>query len=190
VILVVGFGLLVISVIVRGGDVAAITRLRLRWAPAVVSAIVIQILIISVVPRALPAGVAAGLHLLSYALAAAFLVVNRRVPGLWLVGLGGLCNLVAVSANGGVMPASRAALATAGIQVAKGRFSNSASLAHPHLYFLGDVFAVPHGVPLANVFSVGDVVLLAGAGILLHRVCRSASIRSGAGPAPVSPVPQ
>jgi hypothetical protein len=171
VILVAGFGLLVLSVVVRGGRLGALAGLRLRAAPTVVGAVALQVLVISVVPGALPPVVAAALHLLSYGLAVTFLVVNRRVPGLWLIGLGGLCNLIAIGANGGVMPASRAALATAGIHVNAHEFSNSASLAHPRLGFLGDVFAVPHGVPLANVFSIGDVVLLVGAAILLHRVC-------------------
>jgi len=40
-------------------------------------------------------------ELVSYALAVGFLVINRRVPWLWLVGLGGLCNLVAIGANAG-----------------------------------------------------------------------------------------
>ena len=36
-----------------------------------------------------------------------------------------------------------------------------------HLAFLGDIMAVPEGWPLANVFSIGDVVLVIGAGRVL-----------------------
>ncbi len=39
---------------------------------------------------------------------------NRHIPWLWLLGLGGLSNLAAIGANGGVMPASAVALGAAG----------------------------------------------------------------------------
>ena len=38
-------------------------------------------------------------------------------------------------------------------------------VAHPRLLFLGDILAVPHAVPLANVYSVGDVCIAIGAAI-------------------------
>jgi hypothetical protein len=116
----------------------------------------------------LPSFAAEALHLVSYALAVAFLVVNRRITGLWLVALGGALNLLAISANHGVMPASNAALARAGRQVVSERFSNSNAVPHARLAFLGDVFAVPKRFPLANVFSVGDVLLVVGIGVILH----------------------
>ena len=48
----------------------------------------------------------------------------------------------AITTNGGVMPASAAALRISGIASRPG-FDNSAALAHPHLGFLGDVIPVP-----------------------------------------------
>jgi len=47
-------------------------------------------------------------------------------------------------------------------------------LADPHLPWLGDTFAIPSGVPLANVFSVGDIVLVLGVLVLLHVTCETA----------------
>ena len=47
------------------------------------------------------------------------------------------------------------------------------ALAHPHVSFLGDVFAVPSSWPVSNVFSVGDVILVVAALLALHRVCGS-----------------
>ena len=44
-----------------------------------------------------------------------------------------------------------------------GQFMNSTVLSHPHLAWLGDNFSVPRTLPLANVFSVGDVLLAVGA---------------------------
>ncbi|MGO9207292.1 MAG: DUF5317 family protein, partial [Candidatus Limnocylindrales bacterium] len=41
-------------------------------------------------------------------------------------------------------------------------YANSREIASPVLGPLGDVFALPAGVPLANVFSVGDVLIALG----------------------------
>ena len=83
------------------------------------------------------------------------------LPELLLVMVGALCNLVAILANGGAMPADPAALAAAGIDTA-GQ-TNSIVTGEPVLRPLTDVFAMPAWLPFANVFSVGD--LLIGAGV-------------------------
>src|SRR5581483_5559131 len=85
---------------------------------------------------------------------------------------GGLANFVAIIANGGVMPASRRALEIAGHAHVHG-FANSTAVAHPKLLFLGDVFAIPPSVPLHNVFSIGDVLIVVGIFLALHRQCES-----------------
>ena len=90
---------------------------------------------------------------------------NLPLAGMPIVGLGALCNLVAIAANGGAMPADAWALATAGLD-GPGAHTNSVVLASPpSLRPLTDIFAVPAWVPLANVFSVGDVLI--GVGIVL-----------------------
>ncbi|MBK5250797.1 MAG: DUF5317 family protein, partial [Actinomycetales bacterium] len=53
------------------------------------------------------------------------------------------------------------ASSAAGISVDSG-FTNSAVVDHPVLPWLGDVFAWPDPLPLANVFSVGDVLIAVG----------------------------
>jgi hypothetical protein len=58
------------------------------------------------------------------------------------------------------------------VQRGAGGFANSRALDNPHLGFLGDVFAVPSSWPVSNVFSVGDVVLVASALLAVHCVCR------------------
>ncbi|HZQ28639.1 MAG TPA: MFS transporter, partial [Acidimicrobiales bacterium] len=47
--------------------------------------------------------------------------------------------------------------------------------------FLGDVFAVPSWLPFHNVFSVGDLCILLGAFIGLHRAAGSRLLPSGTG---------
>ncbi len=138
------------------------------------AALVLQILVIEVVPGA-PAWMASAAHLGSYLLAGAFLYVNRHIPALWLIGLGGAANFAAIAANGGYMPASVSALRVAGLPLKAGAegFVNSVALAHPRLLFLGDVLAIPQSWPLSNVFSVGDVCIALGGAIALHRICGS-----------------
>jgi hypothetical protein len=111
-------------------------------------------------------------HVGTYALAALFLVANWRVPGVWLVALGGACNGVTIALNGGTLPARLAALRAAGLPVDRDRFVNSGVMDHAKLWWLGDVFYVPKGFPLANVFSVGDVLLVVGAFVVVHTLAR------------------
>src|SRR6185437_13034710 len=87
-------------------------------------------------------------------------------------------NAVTIAVNGGTLPASRSALATAGIRPVAGDFNNSGVLAHPHLAWLGDVIPVPASVPMANVFSIGDLLILLGLAYGLHHLCGSRLVRS------------
>ena len=67
------------------------------------------------------------------------------------------CNLVAIVANGGYMPADPGAIAALG-QGDPTTYSNSAILGPRRpCEPLTDIFALPPWVPFANVFSIGDV---------------------------------
>jgi len=171
-ILFVAFALAAVSVPLAGGRLSALSRLPLRSTWLVLVALLVQVVVISVIADVVEAGLLAVVHVASYLLAVAFLVVNRRMPGLLLTGCGGLLNLAAIMANGGVMPASPSALALAGRADAQ-HFVNSGAVPDARLAWLGDVFAIPSFMPLANVFSVGDVLLIVGATVMLHRACGS-----------------
>jgi hypothetical protein len=136
------------------------------------AALAAQILIISVVPD-LPRLLGEVVHLATYGLAGAFLIYNRRLLPLWIVAAGFLCNVVGIAANGGVLPASESALRRAGFETTTSEFENSAVVENPRLEFLGDIFAVPEGMPFANVFSIGDVLIVLGAVLTLHACCGS-----------------
>jgi hypothetical protein len=134
---------------------------------------VLQIGIINIFEHQVPGSLAVAIHLASYALAGWFVIANLDVPGLWLIALGAVLNLAPIIVNNGVMPASPAATRLAGREPATDKFVNSRDMPDARLAFLGDVFAVPAGYPLANVFSVGDIVLVAGTALTLHSVSRS-----------------
>src|SRR5262245_29060687 len=137
-----------------GGRLEALAELELRARWSLVAALGVQVTIVYLFPD-LPGAVLNAAHIASYLFAACFLVANRRVPGLILIALGGISNFVAIAANGGVMPATRAALERAGLDDTPGQFASSTAVGHPRLGFLGDVFAVPQSFPVHNVFSVG-----------------------------------
>jgi hypothetical protein len=171
-LMVAAFAALALTVPLAGGKVAVLARARLARVPLLLGALALQVVVISVVPGA-PDALLVGGHLLSYGLALGFLWANRTIVGLWIVIAGTALNVVAITANGGVMPADSAALERAGRATEAGVFENSAVLADPRVRFLGDVFAVPDGVPFANVFSVGDVLIVVGAAVALHELSGS-----------------
>jgi hypothetical protein len=162
----------VVTVRPAGGNLAALGRVQVRYALAIFGALAIQIAIISVVPGGSPA-LHRVLYIGSYALAAVFIVANRRLAGMRLLALGATLNLIAILANNGVMPASRSALRTAGILSSSREFLNSAAMAHPRLLFLGDILPVPSAVPFANVYSIGDVCIAIGVAIAIHGLAGS-----------------
>jgi len=149
-------GLLVATVPLLGGRLRALANLHIQSFWLIAGALALQVVAISVVPT-WPRAVLVGAHLVSYLMAGWFGWLNRRVSGLPIVALGGALNAVTIAVNGGTLPASRSALATAGIHPVAGDFNNSGVLAHPHLAWLGDVIPVPASVPMANVFSIGDL---------------------------------
>jgi hypothetical protein len=172
VIVVAAFVLVVASVLVFGGSLSRLGDLRVKHSWLIIVAFVVQFVVIEITPR-VGEQIGSWAHLSSYAFAGAFLVANRHIDGLALVGVGGALNLAAIVANGGVMPASEWAVRTAGLSTVAGEFANSRALAHPRLQPLGDVFAIPRGWPFANVFSIGDIVLVVGAAVALHVICGS-----------------
>lgn len=160
-----------LTVPLAGGQVRLLADLRLRAVPLLFGALGLQVVIISV----LPAGdgpLHRWLHLSTYVVVLGWAALNAAIPWRWTVVVGGLSNFVAIVANRGVMPSSRDAIAAAGLGAHHG-FANSAAVAHPTLGYLGDVFATPTWMPLHNVYSVGDALIVFGIFLVLHRQCES-----------------
>ena len=160
-----------LAVPLSGGRLGAVAEVRLRRAWAVFVALGLAVLAIGL--PGLPDWLRSLLVAAAYPVGAVFLAANWGVPGIPVAALGAALNLLAIVANGGVMPASPAALERAGIPVDEPGFQNSTAVADPRLAFLGDVFAVPASWPLSNVFSVGDVLIGLGLAWGLHRICGS-----------------
>ncbi len=155
-----------LAVPLLGGRLEALAEVRARLAWILLLALGLQV--ISLTVPGVPESLRPLIQLASYPVAGVFVFANRRLPGMLLIGLGALLNLIAMTANGGVMPASASALDQAGLPRQRDSYANSTLVRDPRLGFLGDVFAIPEPVPLHNVFSVGDVTIGVGVVIAVH----------------------
>ena len=145
-----------------GGRLERLSQIRFEWAWLAVAGLAIQVVLFSTsIAETFPPGVGEATYVASTGMVLIAVWRNLAVPGLPLVAIGAISNLAAVVANGGVMPTTVEALRAAGLGPEDG-FSNSAVLADPALAPLTDIFAIPAGLPLANVFSIGDVLIALG----------------------------
>jgi len=140
-----------------GGRLDRLGDLRLHWVPVILVGLAVQVAIFSdqigrVVGDAGPA-----IYIGSTAAVLVAVLRNVAIPGVAVIAVGAGCNLAAIVANGGWMPADPAALESVG-GLGPG-YTNSILVADPLLRPLTDVFALPAWLPLANVFSVGDVLI-------------------------------
>lgn len=153
---------------ILGGRLRNLERLDLRLGWVVLLSLALQFWAFSPWGESQGSAVVVTAHYASYALLVVFVIANYRRPALVLTGAGMLFNLLAIGLNGGYMPARRAALEFAGVAYAGNTESNSQLITgSTKLAFLGDVFALPDWAPLANVFSIGDVLIVVGATALI-----------------------
>jgi len=169
---------LIALVPLTGGSLSRVAALPFRGVRWLLGALVLQVLVISVL-TSLPRTVAVAGHVGSYAMLAWVLWLNRRLPGVAVIAAGAAANGVTIAVNGGTLPASRAALRAAGIHLREG-FDNSGLVAHPHLAWLGDVMVTPSWLPMRNMLSIGDLLLLAGACVLVMVSSRKQTVSTPA----------
>ena len=140
-----------------GGRLERLGDLRLRWIPLALLGLLIQVVLFADALGSPFGDAAPAIYVGSNLLVFAAVLRNVRVPGMAIAAIGAGCNLLAIIANGGYMPADPAALASVGL--GGPGYTNSIVLTDPVLPFLTDVFAMPAWMPAANIFSIGDVLL-------------------------------
>ncbi len=168
------------AALIRGGRPGRIPRLRFRRLRALGSAAVAQV-----------GGLLGGLvwapaYALGLAVSALFVGLfvwhNRRLPGMLLIGVGLLANACVVALNG-AMPVSLGAAERAGLEAGDlglaGDRQHEPLDAGTHLPVLGDVLPVPLPL-LAQVVSIGDVLIAVGAGMLVYVGLVGPAARRGA----------
>ncbi len=149
--------------VVAGGRISNLETIRIRWAALAIAALAIQVLLFSPLVTGWIGPAGPPLYVASTAAVVAVAVRNGRQRGLAILALGGILNLAAIVSNGGFMPADPGALAALGRTIDGATYTNSVTGgAGVALWPLTDIFAMPRGLPGANVFSVGDVVIALG----------------------------
>jgi Family of unknown function (DUF5317) len=152
--------------LIAGGRPAGLADLPIRWPWLMVVGLVVQVALFSAPVTDRIGALGPPIYVASTAVVLLAIWINRRIPGMLVVAIGAACNLSAIVANGGYMPADPATMAALG----KGdptTYSNSAILADPALRPLTDIFVLPAWLPFSNVFSLGDVLIGLGVAVVI-----------------------
>jgi hypothetical protein len=168
-----------IVAVARGGSLESIAATRFRWLWLLYAGLGIQLIFDFIFFDDVTENQGLAILFLSYALIVGFIVSNRHLPGMWLVGIGLVLNVVVITANS-AMPVSERALEIAG-------FESSAEYGIKHealsdatiLPWLGDVIPLPRTY---QIVSLGDIVL----GIGLARLIYVRSMADKEAPTPAS----
>ena len=145
-----------------GGNWRNLAKLDLKFWPGLLAGVIAR------TAAPLLGGLALSMSIAGLLLVAIVAVINRAVPGAWLIGLGALLNSVVTFINDG-MPVDPGALAVSG------RAAPSDGLhvilgPDTRLSFLADVLLIP---VINNIYSIGDVVLAIGGFWMVFRLVRA-----------------
>lgn len=143
------------------GQPGAFLEHRWRGFSLIWASLGVQIVLFTPLGRGIPHGIVPYAHVATYLPLIAFLILNRRAA-LGLTAFGISLNVIAITANGGLMPADATAQEVF--------FAGQSALDHPintdnvspNFLLLGDVMALPGWFPFANAFSIGDMVMAMG----------------------------
>lgn len=154
----------------RGGSLVLLARTSFRFPILILLGLGLQLAIFSPWWPAGLDGAVGSLYLVSLSTLLLAVFSNRHLPGLKLLGVGLASNFLVIAANGGVMPTSLEAVRQAQLPdvlealEVEGRYRHSVPMTEDsRLPFLGDIFGVAHPLPVPGVFSIGDVLVTAGA---------------------------
>ena len=161
-----------------GGRVLALGEVRFRWGPLIVAGFLAQVILFSGPVASRVGDLGPPLYVVTTLMVGAAVARNLDLTGMPIIALGALSNMAAILANDGYMPSTEAALASVG-KAPPSVYSNSAVVADPALAPLIDRFVLPSWLPLANVFSIGDVLIGVGVAALIVIVMRRSPRRGG-----------
>lgn len=167
----------IVSLIVaflRGGSLLRLGQLHIRHAYLILLGLALQLLIFSPL-RAGWEPWTGYLYFASLLLLLLAVGLNRHLPGIKILGLGLLSNLLVIAANGGFMPISVEAARRAGLLDVIAALQATGLHRHvvlmdegTRLWFLGDTIVLGYPLPSPKVFSPGDILVALGAFIFLQ----------------------
>jgi hypothetical protein len=153
-----------------GGSLHQLASAPFRHPWLVFAGLILQVGVQLWAARGLSETTSFALLLLSMATIVVFLVLNLRLPGMALAGVGLALNLAVIAANG-AMPVAPRAAASIGLTISE----DQAGLKHEvmdddtSLPWLGDAIPV---APLRTVLSLGDVVLALGLALFVFEATK------------------
>jgi hypothetical protein len=166
--------LVVLVGMVQGGPAARWSAMHVRWWPIAAACLLVQVALFSPLLERQRLIMMYGpwLYVFSLLGVCATLLANARegkaarLP-LTLAALGVALNCLVIVANGGYMPRSDEAATSLGmpstVQLMQARLVNVAPIdGQTRLGWLGDTIPQPTWLPLANVVSIGDLLLSGG----------------------------
>ena len=151
--------------ILRGGRLSEMANVQFRYFWLLFVPLLIQLALYTPLSARLSIDLSAmpSIYIISMLAGAVVAWFNRSLPGFPLLLAGLLSNLLVISLNGGFMPVSAEARIISGMPPLLGSANNVSPMTNASvLWILGDTLPVPHFIPLANVFSIGDVLIAAG----------------------------
>lgn len=157
--------------LLTGGRLNNLKNLQFKFSWLVLVAVVLKIVTNSGLRYTLGISdqLAPKLYMVSLALVALFVILNIGLRGLSLIGLGLIGNLAAIFFNGGYMPLKReyflliaSAEELEKINQGLPAYNYIATGPQTKLYYLSDIFLMPHWIFITKVFSIGDVLITIG----------------------------
>lgn len=164
----------ILLALLRGGKIAYLADLNIKWRGVIIVGFLIQIVVYNDFwqNNSSLKDLTTMAYFVSLGLLVIALVKNYAIPGMKFIAFGFFLNVLAIALNGGYMPASLNAWTTAGFRPlsADQTYNNSIGIGpNTLLPFFGDIFAIPKGFIFPNVFSIGDLIIAIGAVYLIQK---------------------
>lgn len=171
----------------RGGYRLAVPNLRLVWLVPVAFFPQWLVFYLPATRKLIPDDLAAAVLVSSQALLLIFAWFNRDQPAFWALSLGLALNLLVITLNGGLMPISPDTV----VRLVPGALPSAWQVSHrlgtgkdivlpvaaTRLWWLSDRFLLPPWFPYQVAFSLGDILIAAGAFWLLWTIGDKANDR-------------
>ena len=177
-----------------GGRVRNLERVRFAWWQLALVGLLVQLVLFADPIQARIGAAGPPIYVASTLAVLAALLRNVRYPGLAVLAVGAVLNLVPIIANGGYMPSSPEVWQelTGSPTLPVEHYSNVVLIGPTTAFpFLGDIFTFPRPLPMATAFSLGDAVIAVGAVIfLVHAMREPAKPAAAVPPTTPQPVPR
>lgn len=176
---------------VLGGRMRNIEHVRFAWWQLALAGLLVQLILFADPIQERVGAEGPVVYVVSTLAVLVALLRNLRLPGLAVIAVGAILNLIPILTNGGYMPSSpdvwRELTGTAAVPVA---YYTNVALIGPDTWFpfLGDIFMFPRPLPMATAFSLGDAVIALGAIVFLVSAMRTPALPAPA-PQPAAPRP-